>query len=78
MKDHSDVYQHKPTGFFSSVADRTPFFRKLAKLGLNLPQTAKETGHLWPYYIYMTVFIRNAANLAPKTSRTTFTSEVFL
>jgi hypothetical protein len=41
----------------------------------------KETGHLWPYYIYMTVFIRNAANLAhilPKASRTTFTSEVFL
>jgi hypothetical protein len=28
----------------------------------NLP--SKETGHLWPYYIYMTVFIRNAANLA--------------
>jgi hypothetical protein len=25
---------------------------------------AKETGHLWLYYIYMTVFIRNAANLA--------------
>jgi hypothetical protein len=42
---------------------------------------SKETGHLWLYYIYMTVFIRNAANLAhilPKTSRTTFTSEVFL
>jgi hypothetical protein len=42
---------------------------------------SKETGHLWTYYIYMTVFIRNAANLAhilPKTSRTTFTSEVFL
>jgi hypothetical protein len=41
----------------------------------------KETGHLWPYYTYMAVFIRNAANLAhilPKTSRTTFTSEVFL
>jgi hypothetical protein len=45
--------------------------------------SSKETGHLWLYYIYMTVFIRNAANLAhipvlPKTSRTTFTSEVFL
>jgi hypothetical protein len=42
---------------------------------------SKETGHLWPYYIYMTVFIRNAANLAhilPKASRTTFTPEVFL
>jgi hypothetical protein len=41
----------------------------------------KETGHLWPYYIYMTVLIRNAANLAYtllKASRTTFTSEVFL
>jgi hypothetical protein len=25
---------------------------------------SKETGHLWLYYIYMTVFIRNAANLA--------------
>jgi hypothetical protein len=25
---------------------------------------AKETGHLWLYYIYMTVFIINAANLA--------------
>jgi hypothetical protein len=24
----------------------------------------KETGHLWLYYIYMTVFIINAANLA--------------
>jgi hypothetical protein len=42
---------------------------------------SKETGHLWPYYIYTTVFIRNAANLAqilPKISRTTFTSEFFL
>jgi hypothetical protein len=27
----------------------------------------KETGHLWLYYIYMTVFIRNAANLAHTT-----------
>jgi hypothetical protein len=26
--------------------------------------SAKETGHLWLYYIYMTVFIINAANLA--------------
>jgi hypothetical protein len=50
-------------------------YQKKAKI------TSKETGHLWPYYIYMTVFIRNAANLAhilPNTSRTTFTSEVFL
>jgi hypothetical protein len=47
----------------------------------NFHTKAKETGHLWPYYIYMTVFIRNAANMAhilPKASRTTFTSEVFL
>jgi hypothetical protein len=29
-----------------------------------LQVNTKETGHLWPYYIYMTVFIRNAANLA--------------
>jgi hypothetical protein len=32
----------------------------------------KETGHLWLYYIYMTVFIRNAAKLAhilPKASK---------
>jgi hypothetical protein len=45
-----------------------------------LEMVAKETGHLWPYYIYMTVFIRNAANLAHillKASRTTFTSEIF-
>jgi hypothetical protein len=47
----------------------------------NIVAVSEETGHLWAYYIYMAVFIRNAANLThilPKTSRTTFTSEVFL
>jgi hypothetical protein len=52
-----------------------------AQLGMLLEKKVagngtKERGHYYMCYTYVTVFVRNAANLAhilPKASRTTFT-----
>jgi hypothetical protein len=49
------------------------FFKVKSLLEFTKP---KERGHYYMCYTYVTVFVRNAANLAhilPKASRTTFT-----
>jgi hypothetical protein len=63
-------------------SSRTEIFRsarakkRVANLVDFFSKKAKERGHYYMCYTYVTVFIRNAANLAhilPKASRTTFT-----
>jgi hypothetical protein len=74
------------TAIFSVRVVLTYMYRRQPVCGtvkhckVSILQHRKEGGHYCMCYMYVTVFVRNAANLSqilPKASRTTFTSEVF-